>query len=188
MTDHSTAADAMLPTFVLLDLRLPKVDGIEVLRQARGNEVWKQVPVVVLTTSREIAGSRCGVPPRRELVHRQTRGLSRLRGGGEDDQVVLAADQRTSLPAHQWPLNPASACGCCTRKTTPSTSISPPRISPSTLREFTLDIARTGQECLARLHSAMYDVLLLDNHLPDMDGEQILTAAPVGAASRCPSS
>ena len=54
MTDHSTAADAMLPTLVLLDLRLPKVDGIEVLRQARANEVWKRVPVVVLTTSREI--------------------------------------------------------------------------------------------------------------------------------------
>ena len=41
-------------------------------------------------------------------------------------------------------------------------------------REFTLDIARTGQECLARLHSAIYDVLLLDNRLPDMDGEEIL--------------
>lgn len=40
--------------------------------------------------------------------------------------------------------------------------------------EFTLEIARTGQECLARLDSAMYDVLLLDNHLPDMDGEEIL--------------
>ena len=54
MTDHSTAADAMLPTLVLLDLRLPKVDGIEVLRQARASEVWKRVPIVVLTTSREI--------------------------------------------------------------------------------------------------------------------------------------
>jgi CheY-like chemotaxis protein len=53
MTDHSTAADAMLPTLVLLDLRLPKVDGIEALRQARSNEVWKQIPVVVLTTSLE---------------------------------------------------------------------------------------------------------------------------------------
>lgn len=53
MTDHSTASDTMLPALVLLDLRLPKVDGIEVLRQARSNEVWKQVPVVVLTTSRE---------------------------------------------------------------------------------------------------------------------------------------
>jgi CheY-like chemotaxis protein len=38
---------------VLLDLRLPKVDGIDVLRYARNHAVWKQVPVVVLATSRE---------------------------------------------------------------------------------------------------------------------------------------
>ena len=38
---------------MLLDLRLPKVDGIEVLRHVRSHAVWKQVPVVVLTTSRE---------------------------------------------------------------------------------------------------------------------------------------
>ena len=53
MTDHSTAADTMFPILVLLDLRLPKVDGIEVLRQVRGDDAWKRVPVVVLTTSRE---------------------------------------------------------------------------------------------------------------------------------------
>ena len=38
---------------VLLDLRLPKVDGIEVLREARQHAVWKRIPFVVLTTSRE---------------------------------------------------------------------------------------------------------------------------------------
>ena len=36
--------------------------------------------------------------------------------------------------------------------------------------EFELDVVRTGEECLARLQSRQYDVLLLDNHLPDMDG------------------
>jgi CheY-like chemotaxis protein len=45
--------DSQIPILVLLDLRLPKVDGIEVLRQARNHSVWKQVPIVVLTTSRE---------------------------------------------------------------------------------------------------------------------------------------
>ena len=50
---HPSAADAQLPILVLLDLRLPKVDGIEVLRQLRSHAVWRQVPVVVLTTSRE---------------------------------------------------------------------------------------------------------------------------------------
>ena len=55
IAEHRAATDAQLPALVLLDLRLPKVDGIEVLRQARNDEVWKQVPVVVLTTSRENA-------------------------------------------------------------------------------------------------------------------------------------
>jgi CheY-like chemotaxis protein len=53
MDAHESAADPEVPILVLLDLRLPKVDGIEVLRQVRGHAVWKQVPIVVLTTSRE---------------------------------------------------------------------------------------------------------------------------------------
>jgi CheY-like chemotaxis protein len=50
---HDSAADPQLPILVLLDLRLPKVDGIEVLRRMREHSVWKQIPVVVLTTSRQ---------------------------------------------------------------------------------------------------------------------------------------
>lgn len=53
IAEHGVATDAMLPTLVLLDLRLPKADGIDVLRKARTHEVWKQIPIVVLTTSRE---------------------------------------------------------------------------------------------------------------------------------------
>jgi CheY-like chemotaxis protein len=50
---HDSMTDDGLPILVLLDLRLPKVDGVDVLRHARSHPVWKQVPVVVLTTSRE---------------------------------------------------------------------------------------------------------------------------------------
>ena len=39
------------PHLMLLDLRLPKVDGLEVLRRVKGDEELKKLPVVVLTTS-----------------------------------------------------------------------------------------------------------------------------------------
>jgi CheY-like chemotaxis protein len=39
------------PNLILLDLRLPKVDGIEVLRQIKATEELKSLPTVVLTTS-----------------------------------------------------------------------------------------------------------------------------------------
>lgn len=39
------------PDLILLDLRLPKVDGLEVLRQIQENQDLKGIPIVVLTTS-----------------------------------------------------------------------------------------------------------------------------------------
>jgi CheY-like chemotaxis protein len=53
MEKHRSPDDMQVPIVVLLDLRLPKVDGIEVLRQARSDPVWRQVPIVVMTTSRQ---------------------------------------------------------------------------------------------------------------------------------------
>ncbi len=40
--------------FVLLDIRMPKVDGIEVLRRLKGNPELKKIPVVMLTTADDV--------------------------------------------------------------------------------------------------------------------------------------
>ncbi len=44
---------ATLPTFILLDLKLPKVDGLQVLRELKGHDKYRIVPVIVLTSSSE---------------------------------------------------------------------------------------------------------------------------------------
>ncbi len=42
-----------LPAVILLDIKMPRMDGIEVLREVRGSDALKHLPVVVLTSSRE---------------------------------------------------------------------------------------------------------------------------------------
>jgi CheY-like chemotaxis protein len=52
------------PVLILLDLKMPKVDGLQVLRQVKNDPLLKNVPIVVLTSSREeqdiVEGYRLG--------------------------------------------------------------------------------------------------------------------------------
>lgn len=51
--EHEGRDTSVLPQIVLLDLKLPKVDGLDVLRAIRGDERTKRLPVVILTSSKE---------------------------------------------------------------------------------------------------------------------------------------
>ncbi|HLY66295.1 MAG TPA: response regulator, partial [Chloroflexota bacterium] len=50
---HAGRDTSITPQVILLDLKLPKVDGLEVLQQIKSDERLRMVPVVVLTSSRE---------------------------------------------------------------------------------------------------------------------------------------
>ena len=50
--DYAGRADTV-PRLVLLDLKMPKVDGMEVLKAVKANEKTKRIPVVVMTSSQE---------------------------------------------------------------------------------------------------------------------------------------
>jgi two-component system response regulator len=61
---HAGRDASVLPQLVLLDLKLPKVDGLGVLRAIRGDDRTKRLPVVILTSSKEekdlVAGYELG--------------------------------------------------------------------------------------------------------------------------------
>ncbi|MCW3120376.1 MAG: two-component system response regulator [Chitinophagaceae bacterium] len=58
-------ATIKLPKLILLDIKMPRVDGIEVLRQIKSDEKTKSIPIVIMTSSKEeqdiIASYKLGV-------------------------------------------------------------------------------------------------------------------------------
>jgi two-component system, response regulator len=63
--DHAGRDTSLLPQVMLLDLKLPKLDGLSVLKQVRSSELTRALPIVILTSSKEdrdlIEGYQLGV-------------------------------------------------------------------------------------------------------------------------------
>jgi two-component system response regulator len=51
--EYSNNTELMRPKLILLDLNLPKVDGLEILKRVKSDDRTKTIPVVVLTSSKE---------------------------------------------------------------------------------------------------------------------------------------
>jgi two-component system response regulator len=115
---HAGRDTSVMPEVILLDLKLPKVDGLEVLQRLRANERTKLLPVVILTSSDEeqdITDSyslgangyiRKPVDFGRQQLHSQTGGLCPIRRSNTATGAVLAGlergatDREESLDEH----------------------------------------------------------------------------------------
>ncbi|HUW38573.1 MAG TPA: response regulator [Rhodocyclaceae bacterium] len=74
----------LMPALILLDLKLPRIDGLEVLRRIRADDRTRLVPVVILTTSRE----------RQDIVEGYSLGAnSYIRKPVDFEQFVQTVDQ-----------------------------------------------------------------------------------------------
>ncbi len=51
--EYASRENSPAPKLIILDLKLPKVDGLEILRQLKADEKTRLIPVVVLTSSQE---------------------------------------------------------------------------------------------------------------------------------------
>jgi two-component system response regulator len=101
-TGVHSGRDPALPQVVLLDLKLPKIDGLEVLSRVRANPRTAMLPVVILTSSKE----------ERDLAESYTRGANSYVRKPVDFQAFLQAVNQLGLywlVLNERPPNPGTA-------------------------------------------------------------------------------
>ena len=85
-----------VPALVLLDLKLPRVGGLEVLKRIRAEERTHRVPVVILTSSNDDTDVINGYDSRRQQLRVQADSVRRIRQRDQTARRLLAEHQRTS--------------------------------------------------------------------------------------------
>lgn len=97
---HAHRQAELVPSLLLLHLKLPKVDGIEVLRAIRVHPKTRAIPVMILTASREERDLMNGCEEGPNSLHSKARGLRPIPPDGAPTAFVLARDERIAAAAN----------------------------------------------------------------------------------------
>jgi len=97
-TEANGGKDAkVMPQLVLLDLKLPKVGGLEVLKRLRADPKTRRLPVVILTSSKEEERHADQLRLRCQQLHPEAGGLHPLRRRHTATPDVLAGPQPVAV-------------------------------------------------------------------------------------------
>ena len=152
---------------ILLDLNLPDMTGIEILRRVKENKYLKCAPVVVLTTTDDSAGDQALLRTRLQRLHHQAGELRKLRQRHPPARTVLlrhpgsASRHMTAAKPTLLYIDDDDGAGAAGR-TRPDAA------------GFNVVHAASGQHGLDRLRQGGIDVVALDQYMPGLDGLETL--------------